>query len=163
MHANDILKYGHLTLVGALETIPPAQWQTPDVCGVWSVKDIVAHLASYELVLTDILNSFLDGGATPMLDLFTQESGHFNDDQVAQRRPHSPTEVLDEYKDAAARNAVLIARIPAETCRRAGALPWYGAEYDLDDFLVYTFYGHKREHAAQIHVFKDELARAVKG
>jgi hypothetical protein len=27
----------------------------------------------------------------------------------------------------------------------------------LDDFIVYTYYGHKREHAAQIAAFRDRL------
>ena len=52
------------------------------------------------------------------------------------------------------------ARIPPDTWRQNGTLPWYGAEYSLDDFIVYTFYGHKREHTAQINVFKDTLKEA---
>ncbi len=40
-----------------------------------------------------------------------------------------------------------------------GTLPWYGMEYALDDFIVYTFYGHKREHSAQIAAFGDLLRR----
>ncbi|MGQ9887993.1 MAG: maleylpyruvate isomerase N-terminal domain-containing protein [Aggregatilineales bacterium] len=48
VNANDILKYGHLTVLQAVDGLPPADWETPGVCGVWSVKDIVAHLASYE-------------------------------------------------------------------------------------------------------------------
>jgi proline iminopeptidase len=28
-------------------------------------------------------------------------------------------------------------------------------EYALDDFIVYNYYGHKREHSAQIAVFRD--------
>jgi hypothetical protein len=52
-----------------------------------------------------------------------------------------------------------IAQIPAEKLREAGTLPWYGMEYSLDDFLVYTYYGHKREHSAQVDAFRDKLAR----
>jgi hypothetical protein len=53
----------------------------------------------------------------------------------------------------------LAARISADVYRQNGTLPWYGSEYDLDDFIVYTFYGHKREHSAQIAAFRDWLAR----
>ena len=28
--------------------------------------------------------------------------------------------------------------------------PWYGPEYSLDDLVVYTMYGHKREHDPQL-------------
>jgi len=30
-------------------------------------------------------------------------------------------------------------------------------DYALDDFIVYTNYGHKREHSAQIAAFRDGL------
>ena len=51
----------------------------------------------------------------------------------------------------------LIGRIPAETLRQSGTIPWYGAEYALDDLIVYLYYGHKREHAAQIAAFRDRM------
>ena len=44
---------------------------------------------------------------------------------------------------------------PAE--HQAGTLPWYGMAYSLDDVLVYMYYGHKREHSAQIAAFRDRL------
>ena len=46
-------------------------------------------------------------------------------------------------------------RVPAATLRQPGTLPWYGAEYAVDDLIVYTAYGHKREHSAQIAVYRD--------
>jgi hypothetical protein len=49
----------------------------------------------------------------------------------------------------------LITGISAEMRQRPGTLPWYGMEYALDDFIVYQYYGHKREHMAQVNVFKD--------
>lgn len=43
-------------------------------------------------------------------------------------------------------------------------MPWYGDAYALDDLIVYMYYGHKREHNAQIAAFRDrfkvELATA---
>jgi hypothetical protein len=49
MNAVDVLKYGHLTLLQAPDGLPQSKWETPDVCGVWSVKEIMSYLASYEL------------------------------------------------------------------------------------------------------------------
>ena len=46
MHALDVLKYGNLTVLRALKDLPPDDWQTPGVCGRWSVREIIAHLAS---------------------------------------------------------------------------------------------------------------------
>ncbi len=52
----------------------------------------------------------------------------------------------------------LLVDIPSETFRQTGTLPWFGREYALDDVLVYMYYGHKREHSAQIAVFRDQFA-----
>lgn len=154
MNANEILHYGHGTVMQAVEALPDSAWETPGVCGVWSVKEIIAHLASYELVLGDILSGFTGGGPTPHLDAF-KEGGTFNDAQVALRRTHSPAETLAEYVAAHDRVRATAAHIAAETFRQPGTLPWYGPDYALDDFIVYASYGHKREHAAQIAIFRD--------
>ena len=157
MNAVDVLKYGNLTVLHTLDGVPISEWETGGVCGVWSVKDIIAHLASFEHMLVDLLNSFLDGGPTPCLDEYRELGVQFNDAQVALRQSKSPQEVLAEYKDTQAQVMELVKHIPQETIRQPGTLPWYGMEYDLEDFLVYTFYGHKREHCAQINVFRDQL------
>jgi uncharacterized protein (TIGR03083 family) len=155
MNVHDILKYGHGTFLKALERIPREQWQEPGVCGVWSTQDVIAHLASYETVLVDILT--LIGGQnmpTPALDAF--KSGEpFNDPQVEQRRGMDGQAVLAELNDAHESVQRIAATIPPERFTAPGTLPWYGAEYSLDDFIVYSFYGHKREHAAQLDVFAD--------
>jgi hypothetical protein len=126
------------------------------VCGVWSTKDIIAHLASFEHVLVEILSSLLDGGDTPYLKAYTS-GPEFNDDEVNKRQHLTADQVVAEYNDTQAQTMTLAARLTPEFWRQNGTLPWYGAEYSLDDFIVYTFYGHKREHTAQINVFKDTL------
>ena len=156
MNAPDVLKYGQMTLLGSLGGIPEADWETPGVCGVWSVKQIVAHLASYEAAFADALLEVCGGGgATPTLDHFRSDPAGFNDAEVAARSALSPAETLAEMNAEHARAADLAARLPAETFRRTGTIPWYGAEYALDDLLVYINYGHKREHVAQIDRFRD--------
>ncbi len=159
MNPADVLKYGHQHVLRTLDGLDFAHWETGGVCGVWSVKDILSHLASYELWLEEILAGFCgDHLPTPVTDhLAASGPQAFNDEQVAARQGHSPAAVLNEYTAAYERVAQRVGRIAPETWRQAGTLPWYGAEYALDDYIVYTFYGHKREHCAQINVFRDTL------
>jgi len=157
MNGVDILKYGHLTVLQTIDGFPESAWDTSGACGVWSVKDIIAHLASYEHVLVDVLTTFVDGGLTPSLTLFLESGGQFNDSEVAVRKDKTVREVVAEYNDTHEQVMSLAARIPVETFRQTGTLPWYGMEYALDDFIVYTQYGHKREHSAQIAAFRDHL------
>jgi uncharacterized damage-inducible protein DinB len=161
MNTSDVLKYGHLTVVRTLENIPQSEWEQPNVCGVWSVKDIVAHLSSFEHILVDVLNTLIDEHKpTPVLDLLKQLGDQgFNDAEVKRRKDKSPQEVYAEYSAACAQAQALLGRISEEVQEREGTLPWYGRDYDLEDYIVYTFYGHKREHCAQIDVFGDTLKR----
>ncbi len=162
MNAVDILTYGHGTVQQALDGLTDAEWEREGACGVWSIKDIVAHLASFEHVLEDVLYSFLGGGPTPYLDDFRRlPPDQFNGEQVARRKGMTPRDVAAEYAAAHARTLSLLERIPEETRRQAGTLPWYGDGYALDDFIVYAYYGHKREHSAQIALMRDRLASAV--
>src|SRR5260370_35897890 len=77
MNATDILKYGHQTVLQTIEGFPEAAWEEAGACGVWSVKDIIAHLASYEEVLEDVLSTFIGKHSAPYRDKFTQLGGHF--------------------------------------------------------------------------------------
>jgi hypothetical protein len=162
MNVLDILKYGDQTLMRSVKDLPESDWEVGGVCGVWSVKDIVAHLSSYELLLADVLRTFLDGGPTPNLDEMARLRGNFNDDMVARRRQMTMAEVVTEYGAAQAEVMGLAAQVPPETYRQNGTLPWYGLEYCLDDYVVYTNYAHKREHSAEINVYRDQLKRAGK-
>jgi ketosteroid isomerase-like protein len=159
MNADAILKYGQQTVLHTLEGFPETAVDTPGACGVWSVKDIIAHLASYEQVLVDVLATFVGRQPTPYLNKFTDPGGQFNDTEVDVRKARSMQEVLDEFNDAHAQVMSLATQISPERFHQIGTLPWYGMEYSLDDFLVYTFYGHKREHSAQIAAFGDQLRR----
>jgi len=153
MNADDVFRYGHLTVLGIVEGFPVGQWETPGVCGVWSAKDVIAHLASYELATGDAFAGILSEEATETLGLLMSRGEAFNETQVEQRREQSPDEILAEYTRAHERAAEMLARIPLAQRRQTGVLPWYGAEYDLEDLIAYMSYGHKREHSAQIAQF----------
>jgi hypothetical protein len=158
MNAEDILKYGHYTVLHTIENLAEPDWHTGDVCGWWSTKDIMAHLASYEHLLVDIFNEILTGAQGPTLTLMaTSGPEAFNDVEIGKHQNSTVTEILADYNDTQAQTMTLIQQIPLTQRRQAGLLAWYGSDYDLEDFLVYTYYGHKREHTAQIAVFRDSL------
>lgn len=165
MNAVDVLKYGHSAVQQAVNDLPDSAWEKEGACGVWSVKDIIGHLTSFEYVLKEVLMTIIEGNmhsstssvATPHLNSFMESCAQFNLVEVEARKGQTAMEVLAEYSDTFAQVMSLLAQIPAEAYRQTGMLPWYGMEYSLDDFIVYTFYGHKREHCAQIAIFRDTL------
>jgi hypothetical protein len=158
LNAKDILIYGQRTVLQTIDGFPEGEWETPGVCGVWSAKNVISHLASYEMVYRDVLSSFLGNSSTPTLDEYLK-GPEFNDAQVDMRNGKSPSEALAELNAVHDEVIALIPRIAVEKLREVGTLPWYGKEYSLDDYIVYGNYGHKREHSAQIAAFLDELKR----
>jgi hypothetical protein len=163
LNANDVLKYGHSFLLNAFDGLPEADWHTPGVCGVWSVKDIIAHLASYEGFLVEVLYDLLDQNQPkPLMEsMVSRGPMGFNDYEVGLRQDQPVNTVLNEYNNAYAEVLALIDRVPVVKRRQAGVLPWYGAEYDFEDYIVYSFYGHKREHGGEIGVFRTRLAKGI--
>jgi len=159
MHALDVLKYGNLTVLRALKELPPDDWQTPGVCGRWSVREIIAHLASFEYALIDALAAARGAPLGPSLGQMLRDGQAFNDAQVAARIGLSPAETLAEYEQAQAQSMALTAALPSSLFYNTGFLPAYGMEYDLEDFITYAIYGHKREHMAQVGVFRDGIGR----
>lgn len=157
MNALDVMKYGNQTLMSGLDGLDQSYWSRPNVCGWWSVKDILAHLTSYELALEEILEWVLDDSKPLALVMSMSDGQAFNDAEVGKRKDTPADKILVEYREAHARVMDLLAKVPEEKRRQTGVIPWYGLEYDLEDMLTYMFYGHKREHTAQINVFKDVL------
>lgn len=159
MNPLDILRYGHSFVLRTLEDFPREEFGTPGAVGYWSAKDVMAHLSSYELALVEVLTNILDPSCpTPLVDEMKRDGQAFNDHQVDVLRNEMPIiEVLDEYEAAFNRVMALARQVPAGAWRQNGILPWYGAEYDLEDFIVYSYYGHKREHCGQIQTFRDRF------
>ncbi len=163
MNAHDVLMYGHLWVHKHLDGLSEEQCLVGGVCGIWSVKDIVAHLGSFEAILAEVFGSCLGPLMTPTLNLFTSMDGDtFNAVQVDLRKEKTALAVVEEYDEAYQKVIDLLPRLSAEVLREAGILPWYGSEYSLDDFIVYQYYGHKREHCDQIAIFRDALVREGK-
>ncbi len=154
MDALDILHYGDLEVRRGFEGLAPATWAAVGVTSRWSPRDLLAHLASYELLLADVLASVAGERPTPTLDAMQADHARFNDAQVAARAAQSPEALLSEYAEAHERAVALAKRLGPERLRERGTIPWYGEHYALDDFIVYASYGHKREHVAQLKQFR---------
>ena len=97
MNVLDILKYGHLTLLGSIEGLSESYTEVTGVCGWWSVKDITAHMTSFEHLLAEVLDTFLGAEFGPNMTEMAQQAGEWNDLQVEWRGDKSMAEVLAEY------------------------------------------------------------------
>ena len=147
MNTLDVLTYGQRTILATVDRYGPDDWERVAL-GVWTAKDLLGHLGAFEVRFADQLAPF--AGASARTDLPTADSRTFNDDQAAVRQDWSVDMVVTEFVEAHERVMRLAAEISPELWREVGTIPWYGAEYSLDDLVVYQQYGHKREHDPQL-------------
>lgn len=47
-----------------LATLPPPQWQAPTLCAQWRVRDVVAHVISYDQISVDSLLALAAGASS---------------------------------------------------------------------------------------------------
>lgn len=72
-------------LAAFLETLSPQEWQMPSLCEKWTVKDVVAHMLSYEeLTRLGLMKRFAKGRVV-----------RANEVGVAEFAPMSPHELQD--------------------------------------------------------------------
>jgi hypothetical protein len=152
----DVMTYGQRTIDRLIDRLAPDDW-TVIALGVWTTKDLVGHLGAFEVRFAEVMAMF--SGETPASNLRAESPATFNDDQAAVRRDWTVDRVVAELRDAHRLTMSLARRVPAETWTEVGTIPWYGSEYCLDDLLVYSMYGHKREHGPQIETVLERHAR----
>jgi uncharacterized damage-inducible protein DinB len=155
MSIAEQLETAHLLVVQTVDNLPEAEWEVPIAENKWTVKDIISHLASFEYVLVDVFNTFLEESPnTPYLSQYIKQHAEFNSLQVEERSNHTAQQVIDEYEEVQAQSTSLLARIPTETIEKKGTLPWYGKERSLGD-LINTLSSHVKTHCNEITAFRN--------
>ena len=162
MNMAEVLQNGNLLVIRALDGLPEKEWDIPGACGDWSVKDIVSHLASYEHLIVDVLNTFLGGEQTPTIERWVNSRSRFNTEEVETRKYATAQQVMDEFQGTQVEAASLILQIPPEKDQQPGTLPWYGQKQSLTDFIQ-EMYEHIREHCAQISAFHRKIDAEMEG
>ena len=162
MNISETLQNSNLQVIRALDGLPEKAWDIPGACGDWSVKDVVAHLASYEHLIVDVLNIFLGGKLTPTIERWVNSRSTFNTEEVEARKYATAQQVMDEFQGTQVEASSFIMQIPPEKDQQPGTLPWYGNQNSLADFIQ-EMYNHILEHCAQISAFHTQVNAVMEG
>jgi DinB family protein len=147
MNTIDVLMYGQRTVSSTIDRYGPDDWARIAL-GVWTAKDLLGHLGAFEVRFADQLATFVDAALES--ELASADPRTFNDDQAAVRKDWPIDQIKAEFLGAHERVMRHAKRISPGVWREVGTIPWYGAEYSLNDLVVYQMYGHKREHDPQL-------------
>lgn len=158
MNVFNVTKYGNLTFLRSLKDLKSVDEEKQGACGTWSIKDIVSHLTSFEILLKEIIETLLDKNyKSKLLSNYALDHGKFNDSEVKKRKSKILNQVIDEYSRVYEKNTQLMKKIEKKQLAKNATLPWYGNEYSFEDLIVYMYYGHKIEHTTQIKIFLTNL------
>lgn len=154
MNIIETLDTCHLNLLQVIDDLPESLWDLPNVCDTWSVKDLLAHLTSYELLLIDVLRAAQGQTPTPLLSRYFAGQETFNAEEVAHHAYDTAQQVEDAYHNAQINSTSLLAELSTDLLRKPGIVPTLGAERTLTDFIA-MICQHTDAHRAQIAAFRD--------
>lgn len=118
----------------------------PGVTGVWSIKDIIAHVTSWEEEALAHLPTILAGGKPPRYSVTYGGIDAFNAQTMGQKRNLSLSEVLGQRDDTHGRLINFIHSVPEEHFIR---------ETRFRRRLRLDTYGHYRIHADAIRKWRE--------
>lgn len=122
----------------------------------WSIKDTLAHLASNQDLMVELLGDILAGTRGTLPDDFDNQ--HFNDMQVARGRAETLIQVRDELDASYARLTALLETMTPEVLMRRGVHPAAG-DADVKEFLL-AMYAHHEMHCRDV---VEQTRRLTKG
>jgi hypothetical protein len=154
MNTLDMLEYSHLLLLNTLDKLRQDEINVPGVYGIWTIKDTIAHLASYEALTLDVLTSLGADHPTPVLDRWLTSPRTFDNEEIAARSEKSFDDVLREYNEIYAVVIDQLIHTPETRLREVRRLQGYSGSIKAEDFLIHISYEHKLKHCAHIMAFR---------
>ncbi len=124
----------------------------------WSVQDTLAHLATNQDLMTDLLSEIISGSRRALADDFDNQ--RFNDDQVARGRAKSVQALRADLDSGYARLIAVLETVTAETIHRRGTHPAVG-DADVKEFFL-GMYAHHEMHCRDVVEQARRLKKAVK-
>lgn len=151
------LQQGREQWEALLVRVPAARMQEPGAAGIWSVKDVIAHIGVYEHWTADQVEAVLRGEqeappdprATPEIEAMTMDERNDYFYRLARSRSLADV-VADEAQDYQRLLAALQA-LPAADYASAN-YSWTGGQM-IGDALVGNTFGHFEEHTPWLEAF----------
>lgn len=126
-----------------------AQLLEPGVTGAWSVRDIIAHVTTWDEEALEHLPSVLEGRRPPRYSVTYGGIDAFNALMTGRKKELSLSEVLRQLDETHRRVVEVIERAPADQLAR---------ETRFRRRLRLDTYGHYAKHAAAIRRWRERSA-----
>ena len=143
------IAYKRDELLDSLDGLSGAAWTTGEAAPDWTAKDVLAHIAAWEVRAATHLPDLLAGRGMSMVGV---EADAYNAEQVALRRSRTPRELLDELAVARQRVLDALAGASDDDLIKPRIVPW--GELTIERWALQELYDHDAEHAAQLRTWR---------
>jgi hypothetical protein len=137
-------------LLASYAGLSDADLMAPGVTGTWSVKDIIAHVTTWEEEALAHLPVVLAGNRPPRYSVTHGGINAFNAQMTAKNRERSLAEVLRRRDDIHNRLVEFVQRVPESEC---------GGDTRFRRRLRLDTYGHYAVHSRAISTWRDRRSR----
>jgi uncharacterized damage-inducible protein DinB len=144
------LAESRLALHQAIEGLSEKEMTQIQVEGVWTIKDVLGHIASWEETCLEPLRCYTDDG--PFEVEAIEDYLTWNDEQAARKRDVPLDAILDELATIRQGMVEAASRLSAEQWERRVPFSWRG-EGTIAEVLD-VFYRHELEHVRSIQQWR---------
>ncbi len=127
-------------LLATMALIPAAERETRPLCGVWTLRDVVGHLADWEVVCLGVMQQ-IAAGRSPELD-YDGDTDAWNAAHVAARQGQPASAAWAGFEAARRSLLDLLDRLSEAELNRPVDGRWGGTPYGW----AYACLDHDREH-----------------
>ncbi|GAB4216794.1 MAG: hypothetical protein OHK0022_58340 [Roseiflexaceae bacterium] len=145
----DELDAARAALLASIAGLDEAALDRKGLVGEWSAKNVLAHIAGWEVWVIEMLQTRLEGGELPdHLRAAAADEHAFNAAQVAEREELTPDEQLMELERT--REELLALLRGLDPARLEDPKPWPSAKSSIAAYLRASLIQHDQEHAAYL-------------
>jgi uncharacterized damage-inducible protein DinB len=141
-------------MLAALDGLPPDAMLHPGVIGLWSVKDVLAHLTAWESELVTALAQLDKPSRVPEI-VRIEDIDQWNDAQYRASARRSLQAVMDDFNGVHKHLLKAVESLDDKTLDDARKFPWMEGE-PLWYLIAENGYWHEQEHAENIRQWREE-------
>jgi hypothetical protein len=139
------LEEQHARTVALLAPLPEATLDAKGVVGEWSIKNVLAHLSAWELVVIQALPDRIATGKTPeVLATISANEDAWNEAQVAESEELSPADQIAELAWTRSLLTQYICSLDEATLGKRK--PWDGWDGTIAEYILSAIGSHEQEH-----------------